>query len=484
MEEKLSGTQVSDSTTQEIIAAYSDDKADVYAMPSMSLAVVFSSVSSDFSAKKKYKAPKMAANTPKENDGWELEPYDTDNLHPQRLKKIIESNIRMSKNAENSAIELLGHGIHTGIFEFNDKTQEDTFKFQRQVKWNDFAKMANLSKNYSIQAAFEIMTHYICFVSLILNEDKTAIVSLKARSPLECRLSKMEADGSHKFCFVSRQWHNNPSIFDKERVKAIPVIDSWFLDFDAIRETVQKGSALEYILVCRIPTADSPYPYPAHLAAIRQKYVELSNNVPLWKTAIMKHQTTLNQILYISEDYFRLKYPSWQVMVEKAKAGDKEAIAFIRSKRETVTKDIHNQITGLENSGKMILGHLLQNPNNFADKNLQKSFLVEAVEQVKLDGKWIPDANEADRQIDYAWSIDGTQYGGIPGSTDSGGSNKREASNNSQLMKYMFEEVLLEPLRFVRDFNQMGDFDFMVKRAMTPTLDQVTAKDRQLNQPK
>jgi len=484
MEGKLSGTETTEISTQDIIAAYSDDKAAVYAMPSMSVAVVFSSVSSDFSAKKKYRAPKKPADTPKEQDGWEIEPYDTDNLHPQRLDKIIKSNIRMSKGAENSAIELLGHGIHTGVFVNDDRTQEDTFKFQRQQEWTDFANAANFSKNYAIQAAFEIMTHYICFVSLIFNDDGSKIVALKARSPLECRLSKMEADGSHKFCFISRQWHNNPSIFDKERVKAIPVIDTWFLDFEAIRETVSKSKDREYILVCRLPTADSPYPYPAHLSAIRQKYVELSNNVPIWKTAIMKHQTTLNQILYVSEDYFRLKYPSWQVMVEKAKAGDKEAITFVRAKRELVAKDIHDQITGLDNSGKMILGHLLNNPNNFADKSVQKSFIVEAVEQVKLDGKWIPDANEADRQIDYAWSIDGSQYGGIPGSTDSGGSNKREASNNSQLMKYMFEEVLLEPCRFVRDFNQMGDFDFKVKRAMTPTLDQVTAKDRQLNQPK
>lgn len=483
MAEKLIGTEMTE--TQDIIAAYSDDKADVYAMPSMGIAVVFSSATSSYEAKGKKFVPKRYKDAPKENSGYsDIEPYDTDNQHPQRLKKLIESNSKLQVGLWNKAVELLGHGIETGIYQTDENTQEDGFKFQRQQEWIDWVKAANTLVNYEVLAARSLVSHYISFVSLILNEDKSKVIVVKARSPLNCRLSKIDATGHTPFCYYSEQWHNNPSIEDIERVQKIPVLDTWFLDFDAFREQLAKGKETEYMLVVRVPTDDSPYPYPDYLSVVRQKYVELSNNVPIWKSAIMKHQTTLNQILYVSEEYYRLKYPNWQIIAEKAKAGDKESIAFVREKREKVAMDIHDQITGIDKSGKMILGHLLSNPNNFADKNLQKSFIVEAVETVQLDGKWIPDGNEADRQILFAIDVDAAQYGGLPGATDTGGSNKRESSNNSQLRKYVFEELQLSVYRFVRDFNQMGDFDFRIKRALTPTLDQVTAKDRQLNQPK
>ncbi len=478
MEEKLTGT----TDTNEIINLYSSRDAEVFAVPNQRFVVQFSNVTNNLKAGEKYKPARKPKGINAEESGYpDIEPYDTDNQLPQRLYKIIKSNNYLRNGLKNAAIELLGQGIFSGKTEINDKN-ESVFKFQDVSEWKDFAEKANVFMNYEVLAARNLNEYYMSFVSVIFNDDASKIVGIKARSPKDCRLSRAKNE-QIDYCYYSRQWHNEPSIYDKERVVKLPVMDTWFLDFESIRKQVMSGPDREYIIILRVPTDDFPYSKPDWLAVVEQKYVELSNNVPIWKTAIMKNQTTFNQVIYFSEDYFRLKYPQWDMMWGKAMSGDKEAIKFVREKRELAVVKINDEMSGIENSGKLIQGNLLPNANNPHDKELRKSFILEALDNPKLDSKWVIDANEADKQIAYAVDIDTAAYSALPGATDTGGSNKREASNNSQLRKHIMETLLLFPYRFIIKYNQMGDFDVKVKRAMTPTLDMISAKERQTQQP-
>lgn len=113
-----------------------------------------------------------------------------------------------------------------------------------------------------------------------------------------------------------------------------------------------------------------------------------------------------------------------------------------------------------------------------------KAITIETIKTDDYTGKYNADANEADAQILFALSIDPSRFGNLTRTDSQGGTGKREGHNIAQAMEYIFEELLLEILYFKRDYDQEPDqkkMQLRIRRAVTPTLDNITPSKREIN---
>jgi hypothetical protein len=410
--------------------------------------------------------------------------YGSDNLFPQNIDKIVKKNSKLQVGLGAAARDLLGFGIETGQYDYSE--DEKRFKSVRFREFNRFYDRANVFRNYLIPTARNLKKYYVSFVSVIVSKDGSKIAALKSISPTKCRLSK---DG--KFCYISTWWDKGViDNTDKTKVQTVPVIDSFFDTAAELREKVSKSSTKEFMYVVRFPTEQDVYPLPDWVSIIEQGWVDVSNDVPNFKRWLLKNLTTINQIMYVNEAYFEEKYPDWKQLKSQCKTDTKDAdgkgstaFAILTARRKELVTQIQAKLKGSDKAGSMITVPMLKEyvGNQTVDS---KAITIETVPGTDFTGKYNADANEADAQILFALGIDPAQYGNLTRTDSQGGTGKREGHNIAQASQYVFEQLLLEPLYFKRDFDQTTgeeDLEFRIKRSVTPTLDKITPSQRELN---
>lgn len=407
--------------------------------------------------------------------GRDVYGWGDNDLFPNQLKKIVNSNATLQSALRNKSSQLLAGGIATG------RKIKGVFSPDDFPEWDSWARKSLFDVNYSPLATRNLGDYFIAFISVVLSEDGTEITLVKTIPAPNCRLSLPDAKtGISEQCYVSSYWEKGVTTDDTTKVIALPVIPTWYHPAEQLRKLVAKNtSAREYVYVIRIPTDQSVYPMPDYYSVIQQGWVDVSNDVPQFKRWLMKNLAHVNYMLFIADFYWPKRFPEWNA---KAKSGKPADLQQLRDWRSETILEISNVLSGVQNAGKMLISDVMvidQLARTIKDPELLKAIRLEVIDNVKFDGKYLQDSQEADTQIIRAVGVDPSSFGTAPGEARQGGSDKRESHNISQVTSLEAELVLLQIPYFVADFNRMPvTLEFKISRSTLQTVDKITPSQR------
>lgn len=402
-----------------------------------------------------------------------------DNRFPQNLKKILAKSPIYKVGLQYSAIQLAGLGIQTGKFEVDEITKVETFQVTDNPIWKGFEKRANFFRNYYMKSCRALKTYNMAYVHIVLSE-KGTIANATVLPNTRCRLYGNTKTGKTTHCVVA-DWEKMPGVsVNKDNSLWYPIIDNWYDTAESFRATVAENpTQKEYVYVLALPTDDLIYNVPDHFTLVESGLLDYANNIVNFKKWVMENLTTLNQIMFVSEEYMESRYPEWKAWQQAAENGGEKGSAAakkIDDAYDELATLFQASSSGVEKSGKMVQAPM------FADG--QESIKIVKVEQNTFDQQYNEDANWVEKQIHWALMIDAGLYSsGGDGKNNNGGSAKTQTFNIAQTNEWMFEQVLLEIPQFISDYNRFGVSDFMVKRATMYSTDAVSPTDRHIANP-
>lgn len=399
-----------------------------------------------------------------------------DNKFPQNLRKILSKSPIYKVGLGYSSQQLAGLGLQTGSIQIDTEKNEEYFKIEYSQAWEDFAKRANITANYYTKGCRAIKTYNMCYVHISLSPGgKIAAATVLPNT--RCRLWGNTKTGKVSHVVVA-DWEKVGAAISEENSQSYPIIDNWFDTAGTFKNTVKANPSIkEYVYVLRVPSDDLIYNLPDHFTLVESGLIDYANNIINFKKWVMENITTLNQIMFITKEYMISRFPEWEAWeVAAKKGGEKGAAAAkkIDDAYDELGKLFQDSSSGVEKSGKMIQAPM------FGDK---ESIKFVKVDQNTFDSQYNADAGWVETQIHWALQIDAGLYSAVDGKNNNGGSAKTQTFNIAQLNEWIYEQVLIELLQFISDYNGFGVKAFRVRRATMYSSDAISASDRAAQNP-
>ena len=397
--------------------------------------------------------------------------WGVNNDFPATLEKEIESSSIVPSTLDFKTRMLTSLGIEYGYYEIVNN--EDTFVKIRDEEVQQFLKKTNINR-YSAKAASDLYTFYNIFPELVLSVDKKKIVSILAQEAEFCRWEKQDKKGFIKNCFIKTNWVDKPN--DSEEAIKVPVIDIYTNDIEEIRQ----GKSHKYIFPLSIPTGKIYYQTAPWYSIIKSGWLDVAKAIPIFKKALMKNQITAKYLIKIPTYYWHWRFNG------KGDNKDWDKMSPDEQKKEMgeTLENFENFLSGNENAGKSMMTHFKFDE---ATKKEYPSWTIEPIENKLKDGAYIEDSQEASSHILYALGVPAALLGNAPGKSGQGsgsGSDVRELANFYSILNTSYEELILEPLRFIAEYNgwnkRLGKtLEFRYKKAFLQTTDKITPKKRE-----
>lgn len=180
--------------------------------------------------------------------------------------------------------------------------------------------------------------------------------------------------------------------------------------------------------------------------------MDVSASVPEVVQSMMKNQVRLKYQILIPESYFKIRHQDW----ENGYTDEKR-----RQIIEAFTKKLNEQLSGTTNAYQSITTVFKQ--DEFGKEAFGKIEIIAIDDKIKKDS-WVPSSAAADAQIVQGLGLHPSQIGlaSEGGKMGAGsGSDQRESFNTAITTNTIDQDIILEPLNFVADFNRW-DVTFMV----------------------
>lgn len=325
---------------------------------------------------------------------------------------------------------------------------------------------------YPMQACTDFYKLYNSFSVVILDQGRDKITKLYAPPTRMGRFSKQDKKGNINKLYISANWKEHPADGGEFR-ETIPVVDPTYQD---IRQLKDRRDGFKYCLPVSYPTGRTYYQL-AHWNCIREsKWLQLANNIPQYKMALMKNQMTVKYHVIMPDYWMSWKYKNYHSLSQEKQA-------------ELITKEMdwfNDAMTGLEKSGKTIITMAMCEKHT--GKMLAGWQIIPIDDKLK-DGAYLEDSAEATIKIYSAVGIDPSLSGIIPGKGGSNrsGSDKREALNIYLSLVQMHADILLRPYYEVAKYNgweeKYGPIVWSFKKPLLQTLDQISPAKRETTLP-
>lgn len=385
--------------------------------------------------------------------------WGDDNIYPQTLNQWIEKHPILS-----SKLPWLAMAIASGGVVYGKKTA-DGFQVGFDPEIEQFFKTINL-KRYNIDLPIEVIKFYNGFVELIPSKDRKKIVRVVPHDSTFCRLSRIdykELQGKPRVCYISGDWDKG---------------DTWNSPNTAVRELIDHygdriaqiryGNQNSYIYHIAGPSSGrDTYAEPPWTAALKSKWLEFSLAIPEAKLAKITNAMMVMIHIEVPNDYWKAAYSDWETKPELQ----------AERKREK-QKEWTDTFTDKSNWGKTVMTSYQQYLDGKTGMHIKFTILENPFSKTEL----IEDSFEANSQIFQAIGMDATLNGTIPGKSmgAGSGSDKREAWNLLMLSSKPLQDLFLEPLQFVFDYNGW-DYELVYKNYFIATQDQVSPDKRNQN---
>lgn len=383
------------------------------------------------------------------SDTLSIMPWGTDNDMPFSVLDLIERDETLSTCLIFNAEACYCAGIHF-----------DTCRASNDViKGINVFSLVNDLPFYFLGVCQDIK-HFGFAVSLIiLNEERTRIVSLSRKEACYCRFQVADKSG-HIPSVVYANWRKPVS--DKKDYEVIPLLnpaDTWNDLNRRIRDP--KNKEHKFAIVTRIPTPDHTYyPIPHYASLFRGKWYDIKQIIGIAKESKLRNSAPIKYQIEVSNKY-------WDSIFQSEKITD------LRQRQERVIKEKKKMLeflTGAENSGKVWFSQYYVTP----DGREQHDIVIKRIETGKEGGDWETDIQEAINMICFAMRVHSNLVGSVPGKAQSNnsGSDKRELFTIAQAMQKPYHDLLSRVFNMIIAFNNWSGVEVSIPFVQLTTLDE------------
>lgn len=434
-----------------------------------SLNVVYSQRSGNIYQTVDNKAKKtVVVSEEKSNADGKIVPHGKDNLFPQKVLKELRKNSIIGSTLKRQA-EIAYDKIVYGINQPNEKGEVE-FKRVIDPKVEAFFKRSLINR-YVIEAFRNFYFFYFVSPRIILTADRSEVYSIGCYKTAHFRFGVQDSSGFIPYGYVNADWENISDVNDPH-VERIPLINP-FEDPEYLKG---EGKDFKYIYPLAYPTEDEVfYPLADWNSARESGWLDVAQSVAIFKKSLFKNQGSFKYHVKVPSWWWEWKYPGFdqKEASERRKIMDYEIDQFEKMMR------------GEENAGNSIMTTYVSDPK--FNREFQ-GWEINAIDDKLKDGIYIEDSNEAASHLLYALSMDPVIIGSQPGSKlgAGSGSDKRVAFNIYLDMIKAHQDLILEPLTWIGQYNGWEDYVFMFESSLKPKSNDTGAKQESkdpLNEP-
>lgn len=363
------------------------------------------------------------------NDKISYIPWGGDNNMPFNIIKLIEDDETLATCQQFNAEICYGAGLNYNVAGADTDTAKQVEEFMLD---NDMAA-------YFHGCALDMKHFGLCFTIIILSNDAKRVNALYRKEACYCRFAPANHKGNIPYVLYAN-WRN--CISSADEVEVIPLLDETFPFLDLKRRIESGDHTRKFVMVTRIPTADSTYyPIPYYAALFKSKWYNIKRLIATAKESKLKNSAPLKYQIEISAKY-------WVKLFET------EGITDVRKRKERIAlekKNILDFLTGVENSGKALFSTFYVTP----DGKTQKEIVITKIDNDKEGGDWATDIQEAVNMVCFTMRVHSNLVGSVPGKSQSNnsGSDKRELYTIAQALQTSYRDLLFGPHKLIIRYN-------------------------------
>ena len=366
-----------------------------------------------------------------------LVPWGDNNQFPQTVLKECRKNTIIGSALDQKARIAYEAGLAYGTRDVVNGEIVRTEILDDRVE--AFRRRSKLNR-YLIKGYRDFYWFYNVFPELITNLGKTEIISIKAQPASYCRWGKPSEKAPVDRCFISADWENeNTDGSGDYTTKPIKAIDI----YDAINSIKNATNDFKFIYPVSYPTEDESFYSLVDWNSVRESgWLAVMQAIPEFKKNLFENQLNIKFHIQISNHYWEKMYPGFW----NKKQNERDVIMA------KVLKSMEDKLKGTANSGGSIMSIYEISPAG--DKEFPGWKITPIDDKIKSD-VYIGDSNEASSHLLFALGLDPTLIGSQPGSKlgAGSGSDKRVAFNIYSDLILAHQELVLEPLNFIAEFN-------------------------------
>lgn len=366
-------------------------------------------------------------------------PWGQDNNLPKTLADHIENCGVLSAAIDAKARISVGKGLQPFILEniANDGTEE--LKWLNDAEILDFLEDNNLFEKM-LDFSFDKNGYGWRAGSFILNPKRDKIARITRKDIYEVRLEKKAKSGFIENIYLSGNWGQFSTGFDKKNHIKIPALKE---DFE-LWDLQNRKSGFEFAFIDRRRRNGRQY-YPLALWTAAKEWVKVARAVPGHKNTQFERQISLQYVVKISNLYWKNQYAGWDSMEPEKRL----------EKANEKYNEIDQWLSGSANAYKSIFCGSYIDP--VSGKEID-DIKIESLGDKTIDGKMLPDSAAANSEILFALSVNPSLTGaGSPGSGpyagSAGGSNVRESYLVQMMMLEEERKMNSTHLNLVKKFN-------------------------------
>ena len=386
-------------------------------------------------------------------------PWGPGNDFPQRVLADIAKSTILGPVLDWKTRATYGQGIVYGKVTGYKPDGSEIFQRVKDPVVQAFFRRSNLNR-FGFEGLQGLQYYFNAFPELVLTNDRSEIHSIAIQDTPFCRYSVPKPGMSvPEWVYISANWPNaqpGDGYTDK-----VPVLDPYGDVATALRE--DKRGFFKYVLPLSVPSpGQALYQLAAWNVIRNSKWLQVALAIPEFKAQLLVNQLTIKYIIEADIRYWSWKYPDW------ADKKESERKSIISSELDAFEKTM----AGTDGAGKSIMSVTMPDPQN--PGNTIKVFTVTAVDDKIKSGIYIEDSQEASSHIYTALQVDPTLSGISPGKGigAGSGSDKRVAFNVFSALHKFYQDLLLEVLNLVRDYNGWDpDLEFRFLNPQVNTAD-------------
>lgn len=385
--------------------------------------------------------------------------WGDENNFPQKVITDIKKDTELGPLLEKKALLVYAGGLKWGVPTMvNGKEVMQPLPVKENKIIRDFMRKSNINR-YLLEGATDLINFYNGFVEIILSRDKSQIVQICIQEAANCRWEKMKS-GKVNYCYVSANWPDEKP----ETAKKLPVIDPYYDAAEFLREKIKTGKSFNWIYPISIPTPGTTYYQLARWNGIRESgWLDVSQLVPKSKKYLLEGQLNIKYHIEIHEMFWPTKYKDWDAL------SPEERQKTVKGELDGIRK----MLSGAEKTGNSLITAMKSDPNY---QNTISMWKINVIDDKIKQGQFLEEGKDSSRHKMSAVGLHPALVGTFDNNGMGGaGSNIREAYNLNNFLNRPFQDVLLEPLYLIKEYNGWpAELEFYIENPYMTTLDKGT----------
>ncbi|MDJ0367289.1 hypothetical protein QMK33_19245 [Hymenobacter sp. H14-R3] len=390
-----------------------------------------------------------------------LAPWGPGNDFPQVIMAEIGKSTILGPVLDWKTRAVYGKGIIYGKVTGYKPDGSEIFQRQKDPLVEAFFKASKMHR-YGKEGIQGLMYFANSFPELVISNDRSLITSLCIQDAAFCRYSAQQAGQAvPQWVYISANW---PAAQPGDSYTyQVPVLDPYHDPVEALRND-RRG--FKYIYPLSLPSPGQALYQLAAWNPIRKSgWLDVAQAIPEFKKQLFINQLSIKYLIEVDIRYWEWKYPSWK----EKKEGERKSI--IAEELDAFERTM----SGTAGAGKSIMTVTMPDPQN--PGGTIKVFTVTAIDDKIKSGLYVEDSQEASSHIYTSLQVDPTLSGISPGKGmgAGSGSDKRVAFNAFIATHSFHQDLILEVLYFIRDYNGWDpDLEFRFLNPQINTADAPT----------